>query len=1207
MVAPQINFRITDLTLYAPRSSNAVTGCVGPATKGPINRINDFTDEGNYFAFHGKPIDRMHAQRAFGRYLQRGDQGKFLRVAGPNLSTATLVLYAADGITPILNFVASSAGTWANAGGLAVAVTHNGTASYNIRIWQDGTPTKEQFIGVNNGNVETRVNNGSASVQVTLALGAGTTFPAQTVNAVTGAVDPRNFAGGNDGAFAESNSAASSTAGAAGRRFFGKMDSVGGSRVFLDIITIDAALAGLAVARGTLPAPAVPGTVTIRAQTGAAAFVELSDDGDLAYTPGAAGVGILSGAANVLGYVDYRTGAFAINVAPAAATFFATGTISAIFTRAVSESVGATVRGQGTYAGNLSTFKVAPGFYNANKALITIPIDEQCGTVALGATAAASANATLKTLQGWLMPNTVVLTPEHATDVVPPAIYDDGLGGWRTLPNGAGIVVPGTIDYRTGAWAVTTWDPVGAVAFPAVTVASLRATYSMNIVNMGGGAVPGNANGAEQQILTASDPGADAVAADSDVGAQRFTLPLSPGNIVLTLADVAGSPEVYYDDGVGGWLDLPRGDPRAVAAAAGSVDYATGEWTITASGIIAAASAISATFTSTPFDQARRSLRGSSTQLIADATANGAGLDIDDVPGAANDYNGCNWLDHTTGEFDIKLDLITTGAQTFNVLDNGTIQAVYLPVAAILGFGDGTETVFAGSLAPAPFRRQNNRLVAFQAAQASAAGAGDPQVAFATLGVDTTTDHWTQNVAVPTDPENFLTFGDGSTSIQWTGAPTLDEAVFVAAEEVVLHLTARYAGDIGNERSTLADGFWCEVSTDPTVTGTLRLRMFFGLTELESFGQAPTLQDLVNLVNSATNGSDFVRANLTDDAGSLDVDVTAAQTIGLAGAFTVADIVGTKVGSVATGLQSFRNNEVVPLDWMMIPGAWHSGATSGLLALCERNGRRCIGIIPTPDTDDIFQVADFVNGEWNSVGVGGAAVATAVVPFPPTVAIDSSQLAVFAPWVNYLDGFSNETVLEPPEGEIAALVANTDSTAASWFPIAGGRRGKILATGIKYSTELEDRNLVYGLTGSRTEIVNALVAVTNRGIELAGQRTAQRNATALDRINVRWTLNVIINKLDSGVRDFNFELNDSILWRELTSFVEDILEPIKERRGLQDFFVLIDGTTTTATDIDQLTVNAKVFIKPPRAVEFIDFDVILTPTGASFADVSAAA
>ena len=1205
MVAPQIRFRVTDLTLYSPRTSNAVMGCLGPATKGPVNRITDFTDDGNFVAQHGSPADRLYAQRAFLRYTKRGDQGKFLRIGGPNLSAATLTLYADDGVTPILIFTAFSQGTWANSGGLAIGVTHNGTQGYNVQVYEKGEATPELYVGVDNGIIASRINNASSRVVVQLALGAGATFPAETLNVVTGALDPRNFSGGDDGAFAMSDSESSSTSGVAGRRFFGKMDSVAGARVFLQIVSVDAALAGLDIAHNTLGNACVPGTVTIRAQTGVSTYVELSDDDDLAYAPGGAGVGLLTGAAGVLGYVDYRTGAFGININPSASTFFSGGSIDAIFVKAAVESIGATAAGQDTYAGNLSRFKLAPGFFNANKLVITVPIDEVSGQAALGAAGETSATATLKTLAGWIVPGTVVLTPSHATDAVPPPIYDDGFGGWRSSPIGQpGVAVAGTVDYRTGQWSAPAWDPIGGVVFPATTAADIGAEYDIQLFNMGGGAVPGGLNAYKVQTVQPSDAGGDANAADVDPGAARIVAPISPGQTVITISDVGGNPETYYDDGLGGWLTAPRGSSRAQAAPGGAIDYATGAWSITATAAIAATASIGVTYTSTPTDQARRALRGTGPQFAANVTANAAGVALG-LPTAANGYNGPNYIDHTTGAFGFALSLIATGNQTFNVRDNGTIQAAYLPVAEILGFGDGVETVFTGSLAPAPFRRQDDRLVAFQGAQTASAASGDPQVAFATLGVDATADHWTQNVAAPTDPDNFLDYRDGSASIQWTSAPILDEAVFVAAEEVVIHFTARYPGDIGNERAILADGLHVSVSADPTVTGTLRAQVLFGnAVVIESFGQATTVDELVSLINDPINGSEYITASATDDAGILDADITAEQQVGLSGAFTNADVIGTKVGSTYTGLQAFRNHEVVPLDWMMIPGQWHAPVINALQAFCERPGRRCIGIIPTPDTDDAFEVRNFVNGEWTG-GPGFASIPDIRVPFPPSTLVDSRFLALFAPWLTYLDSFTNTTVSEPPDGDMAALVANTDSVAHPWFPIAGGRRGKVLADGVKYSTELADRNLVYGQVGQRAEIVNSIVAFANRGLQLAGQRTAQRANTSLNRINVQWTLNTIINKLDAGAQDFVFELNDTQLWREIKSFVENVLGPIKERRGLQDFHVIVDQTTTTAADIDNLTVRVKIFLKPARATEYLDFDVILTPTGADFADVSA--
>jgi len=1201
MVAPQTFIRVTDLTLYAPRTTNAVMGCVGPATKGQVNQLNDFTDEGNFVSFHGRPVDRMYAQRGLIRYFRRGNQAKFVRIAGDNLATATLTLYAADGLTPILLLTAASPGSWANNGFLEVAIIHNGTTSYNVQVYQDGVLSDEQFIGLTNGTIETNINNNSERIQVQLAPGAGATFPAQTLNVVTGALDPKAFNGGDDGAFAKSDSTSSTTSGVAGRKFFGKLDSITGSREWENIRTIDAVLAGQQRVYGSVGTAVVPGTFTVRAEVGAASFVEASDDGDLSYAPGGAGFGILT-SAGATGYIDYRTGNFGLDITPSASTFFAGGAIDAIWIKGATELVGATVAGLGTYAGNLSRFSLAPGWFNGNKAVITVPIDEVSGDAVLSAVGAASSVATLKTLAGWIVPGTVALTPTHPTDAVPPVIYDDGFGGFTTLPGGAGTAVVGTINYRTGVWAVTTWDPVGAVAFPAVTAAQIEATYDIQIINLGGGAVPGGVNGSKQHLAQPSDAGGDALAADTDPGASRLPLPIQPGTVALTISDVSGSPETLYDSGVGDWLDRPRGDPRATAVT-GALDYTTGAWSVTASAAITATASISADYTSTPFRQARRAVRGMGPQFIADTTPNAAGMNLD-TPTLANAYNSTNWLDHVTGEFSIELDLVPTGANTFNVRDNGALTAVYMP-ADILGFGDGTTTVFTGQLSSAPYRRQDDRLVALQTAQASSAGAGDPQVAFGTLGISADADHWTQNVALPSDPDNFLDYRTGATSIQWTGAPALDEAVVVTADDVVIHATARYPGDIENERTIMTEGFYVVVDSDPSLVGTLRCRVFFATTAIESFGQQPDIASLVEAVNDPLNGSDFIRLNSTDEAGFLDIDLTAPQSIGLSGAFTNADVVGAKVGNTYTGLQHFRNHEVVALDWIMIPGQWHAPVITALQTLVERNGRRAIGIVPCPEADEVFETRDFVNAEYNS-GPGLPPVPTALVPFPPQVPINSNQLAIFDPWLQYLDNYTNETVIEPPDGDMATLVANTDNVAAPWFPIAGGRRGRVLADAVKYSTELDDRNLVYGQVGARTEVINVIAVQQGRGLQLVGQRTAQRSPTALDRINVRWTVNKIMNDVDNISKDFLFELNDTILWREIKAAIDKVLKPIIERRGLQDAFVLVDGTTTTASDIDNLTVKAKIFIKPARAVEFLEFDIVLTPTGADFSDVSAA-
>jgi hypothetical protein len=1215
MPSPGLTINLFDLTVYSPQLTTAIVGCVGPATKGPVNRITEFTDQGNFLTTHGRPpAANYYSQRGFIRYLNRGDKGKYVRVAGRNLKAATLVLYAADGRTPILNLTAgptgSGAGTWANGGALQVAVTYNGDLSYNIFVYQSGQLV-EQHLAQTNGIVVTRINNFSSRMTAVLAPGAAATFPAATVDTVTGALNRLSFAGGDDGALATTNSLISSTSGVAGKRFFGKMDSVGGSRVWQNILTIAGALAGKTSIRGSVGMAVVPGTFTVRVQTGAGpTFVELSDSGNLTYPLGAGGVGLLAPSAGThKGFIDYRTGTWGVLLG--AGTTFATGTVDGIWVRGNSESVGATAAGTGMYAGTLSTTPVALGHFNANKAVITVPIDEQVGAI-VAALSHGSATAGLKTLSGWIVPGSVVLTVTHPTDPVPAPVYDDGFGGWRTGPNGTGVPLTGTLNYRTGVFSVT-WDPTGP-AVPA-TGSVLGAEYATLVLNMGGGGVAGPTGVYVASEIDQPNAPGGATAASTDLNAQPLQGIPKRGTIRITISDTSLGPDpfVAYSDGtdaggVEGWLSRPRGDPTAVVYA-GSVNRVTGAWTITlpGGGTVTAAATIAFAYVSAYEDAARRELRGPGPQTQGAGGTFGTGLVLGDQA-TANDFNGINFLDHRTGRFAFQLDIqpLGVGTQSFNVQDNGTLTAVYAP-ASILGFGDGSAVTFAGLLAPAPFRRQANRLLGFQASQGSLAGAGDPQVTFATLGPnptnpgDPTADYWAQNVALSTDPANKLDFRSGVASIKWTGAPELEEAVYVIGEEVVLHATCKYPGDIGNERAVLTSGFYVEVGSDPTLAGTIKLEVFFNTALQESFGQAVSVDELVAKVNDPTNGSQLVSVAQTPAATFLAVDTGAVQRCGLGGAFTIADVIGAKVGQTYTGLQLFRNDETVAVNWLMIPGQWHRQVILALQQLCERPGRRAIGIIPSPDLNDPFLHRDFFNGSFNSASPGGVAVPTVLVPYPPTVAIDSNQLATCVPWVNYFDQANNQDVWEPPDGEMANLVANAPQP---WYPIAGYRRGKVNVSLLRYSAPKEDRDLIYGPVGSVTEIVNPIIVKFGRGPALFGQRTAQRAATALDRINVRWTVNVLMNQLDLISQDFLFEINDSFLWREATQALNKVLKPIIEQRGLTDAFVICDATTNTPDVIDQLKMRAKLFIKPARATEFIEYDLILTPTGADFAEVT---
>jgi hypothetical protein len=79
-----------------------------------------------------------------------------------------------------------------------------------------------------------------------------------------------------------------------------------------------------------------------------------------------------------------------------------------------------------------------------------------------------------------------------------------------------------------------------------------------------------------------------------------------------------------------------------------------------------------------------------------------------------------------------------------------------------------------------------------------------------------------------------------------------------------------------------------------------------------------------------------------------------------------------------------------------------------------------------------------------------------------------------------------------------------------------------------------------------------------------------------------------------------FEQNDDKVRQEFLDSVNPILDSIRRDRGLIDFRVVV---SSTPEDLDANQLVGKIYLKPTRALEFIDIEFLITPTGASFEDI----
>jgi hypothetical protein len=79
-----------------------------------------------------------------------------------------------------------------------------------------------------------------------------------------------------------------------------------------------------------------------------------------------------------------------------------------------------------------------------------------------------------------------------------------------------------------------------------------------------------------------------------------------------------------------------------------------------------------------------------------------------------------------------------------------------------------------------------------------------------------------------------------------------------------------------------------------------------------------------------------------------------------------------------------------------------------------------------------------------------------------------------------------------------------------------------------------------------------------------------------------------------------FEQNDEKVRQDFLDAVNPILDAIRRDRGLYDFRVTV---SSSPEDLDRNTLNGKIYIKPTRALEFINIEFFITPTGASFENI----
>ena len=240
----------------------------------------------------------------------------------------------------------------------------------------------------------------------------------------------------------------------------------------------------------------------------------------------------------------------------------------------------------------------------------------------------------------------------------------------------------------------------------------------------------------------------------------------------------------------------------------------------------------------------------------------------------------------------------------------------------------------------------------------------------------------------------------------------------------------------------------------------------------------------------------------------------------------------------------------------------------------------------------------------NTIQSRGDAIAVIdTVPYNATInttvteanLINSSYAATYWPWVQTIDPGTGQLVYVPASTLIPAVYAFNDNVSEPWFAPAGINRGG-LDTVVRAERKLtqSQRNTLY--TGN----VNPIATFPGTGVVVYGQKTLQKKASALDRVNVRRLLIALKSYISQVANNLVFEQNTIATRNQFLSQVNPYLESVQQRQGLYAFRVIMDDSNNTPDVIDRNQMIGQIYLQPTKTAEFIYLDFNILPTGATF-------
>jgi phage tail sheath protein FI len=283
-------------------------------------------------------------------------------------------------------------------------------------------------------------------------------------------------------------------------------------------------------------------------------------------------------------------------------------------------------------------------------------------------------------------------------------------------------------------------------------------------------------------------------------------------------------------------------------------------------------------------------------------------------------------------------------------------------------------------------------------------------------------------------------------------------------------------------------------------------------------------------------------------------------------------------GNVQIAYQQFASAENVDISLVMTAG--HSSTVAANTVALAEGRRDCISFVSpalanVQSADPVVAISNFRNS------------------------LTSTSFAVMdSNWKYQYDKYNDTYRWIPCNGDVAGLCARTDQDRDPWFSPAGFNRGALKnVIKLAFNPNQAQRDALYKAG------VNPIVSFPGEGTVLFGDKTLLNRPSAFDRINVRRLFIVLEKAISRAAKASLFEFNDEFTRAQFVNLVEPFLRLVQGRRGIYDFRVVCDETNNTPEVIDRNEFIGDIYIKPAKAINFIQLNFVAVRTGVAFDEI----